>query len=525
MKSAFNILSAVLVMMSAVSCLVENDMAYPKVIASITAFEVEGQVSVSIDENSRRVDVVLSETADVSNLKVTKFEYTEAATCEDLRAGDIINLSSAKKIMLRTYQDYEWTISAIVPVDRYLHCSKQLGEAEFDLAERMVSVQVSDKEDISAIEINDLKLEPDGAVLLGYREGERIVPVNSFPFVLDCSSTRYFVLEYGGEQVEWGLKVSLVTIEPTITLANAWTHKVNVEAMADGGDSPYFQYRLSSAGSWTDCKDVVTDGLTVSAEISGLVPASEYVLRLVDGDVVSEEYVFGTESAAQLPNMGFDKWYQTGKTWFPNESADNFIWDSANKGTEIVTVFPTTPTSDVYVSGDGKQAASLKSSTALGLLAAGNMYTGKFKKLAGLGALIDWGVAFDSRPSGLKGYFKYSPAAINKSDEEHKYLIGKTDTCQVQILLTDWNAPFEINTSAGVFVDFDNDPHIIAYGKMETGETVAEYREFSIDLEYRDMTRKPKYIVITICASKYGDYFTGGVGSTLLVDEFELLYE
>ena len=71
MKSAFNILSAVLVMMSAVSCLVENDMAYPRIIASITAFEVEGQVSVSIDENSRRVEVVLSETADVSNLKVT----------------------------------------------------------------------------------------------------------------------------------------------------------------------------------------------------------------------------------------------------------------------------------------------------------------------------------------------------------------------------------------------------------------------------------------------------------------------
>ena len=412
-----------------------------------------------------------------------------------------------------------------MPVDRYLHCSKQFGEAEFDLAERMVSVQVSDKEDISAIEINDLKLEPDGAVLLGYREGDRIVPVNSFPLVLDCSNTRYFVVEYGGEQVEWGLKVSLVTIEPTITLANAWTHKVNVEAMSDGGGSPYFQYRLSSAGSWTDCKDVVKDGLTVSAEISGLVPASEYVLRLVDGDDVSEEYVFGTEAAAQLPNMGFDSWYQTVKTWFPNESADNFIWDSANKGTEIVSVFPTTPTSDVYVSGDGKQAASLKSSTAFGLLAAGNMYTGKFKKLAGIGALIDWGVAFDSRPSGLKGYFKYSPAAINKSDEGHKYLIGKTDTCQVQILLTDWNAPFEINTSAGVFVDFDNDPGIIAYGKMETGETVAEYREFSIDLEYRDMTRKPKYIVITICASKYGDYFTGGVGSTMLVDEFELLYE
>ena len=34
----------------------------------------------------------------------------------------------------------------------------------------------------------------------------------------------------------------------------------------------------------------------------------------------------------------------------------------------------------------------------------------------------------------------------------------------------------------------------------------------------------PKYVVISACASSLGDYFTGGVGSVLYVDEFEFIY-
>ena len=36
---------------------------------------------------------------------------------------------------------------------------------------------------------------------------------------------------------------------------------------------------------------------------------------------------------------------------------------------------------------------------------------------------------------------------------------------------------------------------------------------------------RAKYIIIVAAASKYGDYFIGGVGSTLWLDEMELVYE
>ena len=82
-----------------------------------------------------------------------------------------------------------------------------------------------------------------------------------------------------------------------------------------------------------------------------------------------------------------------------------------------------------------------------------------------------------------------------------------------------------MNTSSSTFVDFENDPHIIAYGRLEDSRTMESYDDFTVRLEYRNTERKPKYIVIVAAASKYGDYFTGGVGSTLLVDEFSLVYD
>ena len=44
-------------------------------------------------------------------------------------------------------------------------------------------------------------------------------------------------------------------------------------------------------------------------------------------------------------------------------------------------------------------------------------------------------------------------------------------------------------------------------------------------MEYRTLTRRPTHIVICAAASYLGDYFTGGIGSTLFVDEFELVYD
>ena len=141
-------------------------------------------------------------------------------------------------------------------------------------------------------------------------------------------------------------------------------------------------------------------------------------------------------------------------------------WLVENDG-EIVDMIgigsSTYPTDDVVATGTpGGKAAEMVSRNAAVAFAAGNLYVGKFGRVQGIGAILDWGTEFTEKPMALKGSYKYSPMIITHAKEPYLDLIGKaTDRCQILVFLTDWDAPFTVNTTAGVFVDFENDEHII----------------------------------------------------------------
>ena len=343
----------------------------------------------------------------------------------------------------------------------------------------------------------------------------------------------FFMVDLKSSFTEDSLRISVLSdVDVEATSVNPWARFAAVEAKWYPSEQPEglsFQYRKKSETSWTDYTGTVSadpSSRTYSAEIRGLEPETEYVIRAVTAeDIETKELSFTTEAEGVIHNMSFDDWYQSGKAWYPNLDSSYQVWDSANGGTASLGTVPTTPEeSDIAVTGTGKKAAKLTSSTAFGQFAAGNIYTGKFGKatLNPVGATLQWGVPFDSRPLALQGYFKYVPETVNKGS--HNGMSGKTDICQIQIMLADWDAPFDVDTGNQKFVDV-NGSDIIAYGSLETDETMASYRKFTIKLDYRDVTRIPKYIVIVAAASRYGDYFTGGVGSTLYLDEFEFVYD
>ena len=60
---------------------------------------------------------------------------------------------------------------------------------------------------------------------------------------------------------------------------------------------------------------------------------------------------------------------------------------------------------------------------------------------------------------------------------------------------------------------------------MKNRKNVDNYTQFDFELKYSSTQRVPKYILITASASKYGDYFTGGNGAVLYVDDLELMYD
>ena len=60
--------------------------------------------------------------------------------------------------------------------------------------------------------------------------------------------------------------------------------------------------------------------------------------------------------------------------------------------------------------------------------------------------------------------------------------------------------------------------------EMTCGHDVNSWTTETIDINYRKRDRKPTTIIVVASSSKYGDYFTGGEGSLLQIDNLELLY-
>ena len=90
-----------------------NDLVHEEVPAEITAFEVEGQVSSSINKSKKTVTVLLPEETDLSQLTVRTFSYTEGAQCSrPLSAGQAIDLTAPVTLTLTTYDPYQWTLAA-----------------------------------------------------------------------------------------------------------------------------------------------------------------------------------------------------------------------------------------------------------------------------------------------------------------------------------------------------------------------------------------------------------------------------
>ena len=107
-------------------------------------------------------------------------------------------------------------------------------------------------------------------------------------------------------------------------------------------------------------------------------------------------------------------------------------------------------------------------------------------------------------------------------------LKDKDDTCIIWVALGHWDAPIDIitaKTSSKRKMFDPNDSHVIAYGEFTQGKTIHNFERFSVELEYRDTYRVPKYLIVVCSSSKYGDYFFGSDQSVMWVDDFTLEYD
>ena len=474
-----------------------------------------GAVSIVLDDSMNEKEFTLELDPDDTSVPVISadFDYSGLVQTE---AGDAssrtITVSSEDGFssLLFTYSD---------PAD-FSSRSVELAGASEEVLSALSSAGIS----VSAVQESSAEATIDISSYISS------LPVGRFSLGLTA-------IDRGNSFAEQAFDFEIISnLDAEIISAAPWAMFADVSGRWFAIEKPQglsFQYRKSSDSVWIDYAGEISaddQSRTYGARLTGLEPGTEYSVRAVSAeDKETKEITFTTEKADSVPNMSFDAWYQDGDAWYPNADADNFWWDSANGGTKTLSIYPTTPAEEeyIYAKGEGKNAAKLQSKEAMLVgLAAGNIYTGRFIKavmsLSNPGAELDWGVPFTSRPLALTGYYHYIPVTVNKGD--YNGMSGKTDIGQVQVMLTDWSSPFRVSTADGQFVNPQTDKGIIAYGTMDLNAT-GSYQPFTIELEYRDTSRVPKYIVIVAAASKYGDYFTGGVGSTLYLDEFSFIYD
>lgn len=203
-------------------------------------------------------------------------------------------------------------------------------------------------------------------------------------------------------------------------------------------------------------------------------------------------------------------------------------WDTGNKGATTLGSSNTYPTDDTP-SGKGLAACLETRFVGIGMigkLAAGNIFAGRYVRTDGTNGILSFGREFTLRPTRMRLWAKYHSAPISSTTAGFEDLKGTPDKGIIWVALIDSAEPFEIRTNPNNRQLFDPEgSYVVAYGKVEWDKDVTEWTQFELTLDYKSTSRVPRYILCTASASWLGDYFTGGNGSVLTIDDLELLYD
>lgn len=329
-------------------------------------------------------------------------------------------------------------------------------------------------------------------------------------------------------------------------------------------------------------KATVDDKGVLSAVIKDLEPTTDYQCRLVVYDTVtaedgatSQQWVesvvsekeFRTAIAQQVPNASFEQKYQYDSYYVFNPSNYGFDttvdnsepgskhtwWGTGNQDAVVTKVKVTTPSSDVPHTDNGNSSSvCMTSDYVVVKFAAGNIYSGYFAELIGTdGGIVHFGrntaadgTPFGSRPTGVSFYVKYKSVIIDNyngggADDPKK---GDYDEGQIKVAIGNWShtknggskeCPIAVNTT-----DSSKNPLPAQWNLKTLDGTIAYcdmiftqehnddgWMKVTLPLEYNNTATIPTHIVISAASSRLGDYFTGGKGSTMYLDDIELLYD
>ena len=555
LKTAFAAAAALL----AASC-ISNDIPYPVVELRIANVEGEG---FSVSENnvtSRVVTLTLDEATDIRNVKIDAVTYDAVIHSIELNKAELLdqvrssqeltgtfNLLSPIYTTLSLYQNYDWTIRAVQTIERRFSVTGQIGATEIDTENRIVRVYVPDDTDLGHIEIEELKLGP--AEITTYSPSLEELSGSSF------ESVRFVDVTCHGVTERWMLYVETTNVKVALREADLWQNTGTVTALISADEyasGAALEYRIKGDTEWQPMQESGYDAGILTATIApewktetnpngltvyklvpkkGLFAGHTYEFRLLVG---------GSEQGAPLEYTA-----PAGNT-IPNgdmEDASMSCWTQNNKTAEFWGSGNNTFTKGLCTQASfaGGTRAKLQATSAVGVLASGNLFTGLFQKDLITRGVVSFGqtYAWKARPRALK--VQYFAEHIGPVDIDKKFGapigMGDQDRARIMVAIVDWNARREVGSGTepptGTW-----DPQeaasteqgkIIAYGSLFIDESSTGDRMIDTELElhFYDREAKPSglyQLVISCSTSAYGDFMTGCKSNVLYIDNFEWAY-
>lgn len=302
-----------------------------------------------------------------------------------------------------------------------------------------------------------------------------------------------------------------------------------------------FNYREKGAADWTFVAGT-NNGTTLTATVDNLKFGTTYEYCAVAGGYTSPAKELTTLTPPQLPNASFEQTSTASdKALMFSADPNDFYWDSGNHGSQKMQKNVTEVTTKYFHSG--KQGLCLHSQYvglgALGRFAAGNIFIGKYLATEVMDGVLGWGRPFNCpiRPKALKVWARYEPVNITHDNPSALPSVSKGDPDNGIVyiaLVTDQTMSYNsetwpqiVKTSSSSRQLFDpSGSNVVAYGEhvFTSATTESGLVEITIPLNDVNPSLTVSNIIIVASASRYGDYFVGGNGSLLYLDDFELVY-
>ena len=324
-------------------------------------------------------------------------------------------------------------------------------------------------------------------------------------------------------------------IKDNLNLVYIWTEASNYEALIDSLINKREDIKVSPGASYSTSESSWTEGLYIE---------NKYTVTAENGN--SRNYSVQIDTV--IPKKySFEIWSYNNGYYIP--SGPNSRWTSGNAGISIALGilgidnknpenYPTKKTAKGYNGSNGVLMETIRGGRVAIKdvpLFSGNFILGNFNRGKAMEdelAATEIGKIYFGKPKSIKGYYKYKegPGDFERNGVPEP---GTIDSCSMNVRFYQSDSPSSGRDTILTVRDMDTSSLVIASAsKIDCSETKDDegdsdgFHPFELLLEYTGEHLKDNHrykLGMTFAASKYGDSYSGKIGSTLIVDEIEII--